>query len=106
MGLPPSGGFTAKWLLLTAAIDSGQWAWALVMAAGGLFAAGYIYRVIAPALAPPHEDSLARPTPGPSSGAALALGLALLAVMLGFAPPEVSRFLLIGAPGAKSELVK
>jgi formate hydrogenlyase subunit 3/multisubunit Na+/H+ antiporter MnhD subunit len=106
MGLPPSGGFTAKWLLLTAAIDSGQWAWALVMAAGGLLAAGYVYRVIAPALAPAQEVSLARPTPGLSSGAALALGLALLAVMLGFAPPELSRFLLIGAPGAKTELVK
>lgn len=106
MGLPPSGGFTAKWLLLTAAIDSGQWLWALVMAAGGLLAAAYVYRVIAPALAPAQEVALASPTPGSSSGAALALGLALLAVMLGFAPPELSKFLLIGAPGAGTDLVK
>src|SRR5262249_17172970 len=35
MGLPPSGGFTAKWLLLMAAIQSGQWWWALVIISGG-----------------------------------------------------------------------
>jgi formate hydrogenlyase subunit 3/multisubunit Na+/H+ antiporter MnhD subunit len=106
MGLPPSGGFTAKWLLLTAAIDSGQWAWALVMAAGGLLAAGYVYRVLAPALAPARDVSPARPAPGASSGAAIALCLALIAVFLGFAPPELSRFLLIGAPSGKTEAVR
>ncbi|MGH8277083.1 MAG: complex I subunit 5 family protein, partial [Steroidobacteraceae bacterium] len=36
MGLPPSGGFAAKWLLLKAAVEAGQWLWALVMLAGGL----------------------------------------------------------------------
>ena len=35
MGLPPSGGFAAKWLLLTAAIEHGQWWWALVILAAG-----------------------------------------------------------------------
>ena len=33
MGLPPSGGFAAKWLLMKASIASGQWLWAIVMAA-------------------------------------------------------------------------
>ena len=28
MGLPPSGGFAAKWLLMKASIESGQWVWA------------------------------------------------------------------------------
>ena len=51
MGLPPSGGFAAKWLLLQASVESGQWVWAVVMLAGGLLAGGYVYRVIAPALA-------------------------------------------------------
>lgn len=101
MGLPPSGGFTAKWLLLTAAIESGQWAWALVMAVGGLFAAGYVYRVIAPALAPAQSPSPAPPTPVSSRGTALALALALFAVMLGFAPPELFGFLKVGAPLAR-----
>lgn len=43
-GLPPSGGFAAKYLVMTAAFTTGQWAWALVMAAGGLLAAIYLYR--------------------------------------------------------------
>lgn len=102
MGLPPSGGFVAKWLLLTAAIQSGQWAWAIIMVVGGLLAAGYVYRVIAPALTParkmPHAASASV-----SSGAALALALALLAVLLGFAPPDLARLLLVGAPAAKME---
>ena len=38
MGLPPSGGFAAKWLLLKASIEAGQWLWAAVMLAGGLAA--------------------------------------------------------------------
>ena len=47
MGLPPSGGFAAKWLLMKASIESGQWLWAIVMAGGGLLAGGYLYRVLA-----------------------------------------------------------
>ena len=39
MGMPPSGGFIAKWLLLTAAVAEGQWWWAVVILAGGLLAA-------------------------------------------------------------------
>src|SRR5262252_457522 len=42
IGLPPSGGFVAKWLLLTAVMTAGQWWWALVMLAGGLLAGGYM----------------------------------------------------------------
>ena len=34
MGLPPSGGFAAKWLLMKASIEAGQWVWAVVMAGG------------------------------------------------------------------------
>lgn len=47
MGLPPSGGFVAKWLLLQAAIGSGQWLWAVVLLGGGLLAAGYTFRILA-----------------------------------------------------------
>jgi multicomponent Na+:H+ antiporter subunit D len=104
MGLPPSGGFAAKWLLLMAAIESGQWLWALVIVAGGLLAAGYVYRVIAPALAP--AEGLA-PVTAPARGrTALALSLALIAIALGFAPPEFATFLQIGAPGAQGALVR
>ncbi|HSO06203.1 MAG TPA: proton-conducting transporter membrane subunit [Pelomicrobium sp.] len=46
IGLPPTGGFMAKWLLLTAAIEAGQWWWALVLVVGGFLAAGYVFRVV------------------------------------------------------------
>ncbi len=46
MGLPPSGGFLAKWLLLRGALGSGQWGWALVMIGGGLLTAAYLFKVL------------------------------------------------------------
>jgi formate hydrogenlyase subunit 3/multisubunit Na+/H+ antiporter MnhD subunit len=36
MGVPPSGGFVAKWMLLSATVMEGQWWWAVVMLVGGL----------------------------------------------------------------------
>lgn len=45
MGMPPTGGFAAKWLLLNAALGSGQWWWAAIMILGGLLSAGYVLRV-------------------------------------------------------------
>ncbi|AJF05552.1 complex I subunit 5 family protein [Geoalkalibacter subterraneus] len=47
IGLPPSGGFFAKWLLLDAAIVTGQWGYVVVMAFGTLLAAAYVVRVLA-----------------------------------------------------------
>jgi len=46
IGLPPTGGFIAKWLMLTSAIESQQWWWVLVMLAGGLLAAAYLFRIL------------------------------------------------------------
>ena len=45
MGLPPSAGFTAKWLLLQAAILAGQWLWVAVLTAGTLLTAAYVFRI-------------------------------------------------------------
>jgi len=45
MGLPPSGGFAAKWLLLQASMASGQWWWILVLIGGGLLSAAYVFRI-------------------------------------------------------------
>ncbi len=97
MGLPPSGGFAAKWLLMKASIASGQWVWAVVMAGGGLLAGGYIYRVLAPALSgksPQLKKAPARSREG------VALVLALVALLLAFAPPSFFIFLQIGRPAA------
>ena len=97
MGLPPSGGFVAKAMLLTAAVGEGQWWWAVVVLTGGLLAGGYIFLVLARALADPGEPLVlvARIS---RSRQAIVLVLALFAVALGFVPLRPSALLLIGRP--------
>jgi multicomponent Na+:H+ antiporter subunit D len=97
MGLPPSGGFAAKWLLMKASIASGQWVWAIVMAGGGLLAGGYLYRVLAPALS--GESPVLKKAPA-RSRESVALALALVALLLAFAPPSFFAFVQIGRPAA------
>ncbi len=46
IGLPPSGGFIGKWLLLSAALQSGQWWWAPVLLAGSLLTAAYAFLIL------------------------------------------------------------
>ncbi|MBE0488676.1 MAG: NADH-ubiquinone oxidoreductase [Halomonas sp.] len=46
MGLPPSAGFTAKWLLMQASLQSGQWLWVVVLVLGTLLTAAYVFRVL------------------------------------------------------------
>jgi formate hydrogenlyase subunit 3/multisubunit Na+/H+ antiporter MnhD subunit len=85
IGLPPSGGFVAKWLLLTAALDSGQWLWAVVIGAGGLLTGAYIFRVLVVALA----DRRAGLPPGPAVpvvAQAMVLVLASASLLLGLIP--------------------
>jgi formate hydrogenlyase subunit 3/multisubunit Na+/H+ antiporter MnhD subunit len=82
IGLPPSGGFLAKWLLLDAAIATGQWSWAMVLLAGGLFTAGYVFIVVSGALGSPHEPLKLR-VAVPKYQEAAALTLALLSLLLG-----------------------
>jgi multicomponent Na+:H+ antiporter subunit D len=85
MGMPPSGGFVAKWLLLRAAVESGQWWWSLVIVGGGLLTGGYVYRVLAAVLAGAESGPAVRP-PAAETREAIALGLALVSVLLGFVP--------------------
>ena len=95
MGLPPSGGFVAKWLLLSAAIDSGQWWWALVILAGGLLTGGYLFRVLAPALADT-DRPLATYAPVERYREAVVLALALVSMLLGLLPFASFGLLQIG----------
>lgn len=100
MGLPPSGGFIGKWLLLTASLETGQWWWALVLIVGGLLAAAYIFRVLGFAFLKaegpgPTVEEPARASPGRLL-ARVALFLALLSLGLGFTAPPV--FELLGDP--------
>jgi multicomponent Na+:H+ antiporter subunit D len=85
MGLPPSGGFVAKWLLLYASVASGQWWWAVAILAGGLLTGTYLFRVLNAALAAPAEPL----SPGPEvrlQRELAVLGLALLSMLLGLLP--------------------
>ncbi|KAA6187056.1 oxidoreductase [Thiohalocapsa marina] len=46
IGLPPSGTFIAKWILLEQSLILGLWWWVLVMMIGTLLAVGYVFRVL------------------------------------------------------------
>ncbi|KTG28226.1 NADH-ubiquinone oxidoreductase [Idiomarina sp. WRN-38] len=81
MGLPPSSGFTAKWLLLQAMVLTQQWLAVAALLAGTLLTAAYVFRVFRYSFdetAPRHDyQPLA---PGMD---AVALALALAALLLG-----------------------
>lgn len=98
MGLPPSGGFIGKWMLLTAAFGSGQWWWALVMNVGGLLAAGYVLVVVRHAVRFRPVDIRFYAVPRGMQWAALAL--ALFSILLGISGPLPLDFLEIGSPFA------
>src|SRR6516164_9708389 len=97
MGLPPSGGFVAKAMLLSAAVAESQWWWAVVVLIGGLLAAGYVFLVLARALADASE-SLTLLSPISPSRQAVVVALALCAVLLGFIPLRPLELLQIGRP--------
>jgi multicomponent Na+:H+ antiporter subunit D len=101
MGLPPSGGFLAKWLLLIASIVTDQWWWALVMLAGTLLAGGYLYRVLAPLLSDGDEPLVLRQAV-PWHREAMVLALAICSVLLGILPLGLSELLQIGQPAFAS----
>ncbi|MFP7754701.1 complex I subunit 5 family protein [Thermodesulfobacteriota bacterium B35] len=81
MGLPPSGGFISKWLLLEASIRSGQWWWAMPLIAGGLLTGAYVFRVIGHAFTPSDLPRTSRTVPLRMEWTALLM--AMLAIALG-----------------------
>lgn len=95
MGLPPSGGFTAKWFMVSTAIDTGQWWWAIVLLGGGVLTAVYIFLVLRYAFLPPTPPAFA---PVPKMLEVTALLLALLALAIGFRAAEPFELLEMGTP--------
>lgn len=85
MGLPPSGGFIGKWLLLEAALSAGAWWLVATILAGGLLAGGYVYRVLAACFQDAPDDVVTHPVSRTAELAALAL--ALVALALSFTAP-------------------
>jgi formate hydrogenlyase subunit 3/multisubunit Na+/H+ antiporter MnhD subunit len=100
MGLPPSGGFIAKWLMLTAAFAADELVWAGAILAGGLLAAIYLFRPLSRMLDkadPPELNPIAR------RREILPMSLAALAVLMGVAPGGLYALLQIGRPEAALE---
>ncbi len=87
IGLPPSAGFIAKWLLLGGAISSGQWWWAAAILFGGLLAAAYIFRFLNVVFDQSQAAELSaqrHARPVPLTMALCGLALAVMAILMGF----------------------
>ena len=102
IGLPPSGGFAAKWLLLEGAIRADAWWLFAVTLGGSLLAAGYVFRVLACCF-----DRSDRAVVSPASprvagrhGGGSPLVLALAALVLGFIGVPVLELLNAAAFGS------
>ncbi|MFO7778752.1 MAG: proton-conducting transporter membrane subunit [Nitriliruptoraceae bacterium] len=96
VGLPPSGGFVAKWYLLVASITTGQWWWVVVLVAGTLLTVGYLMRFVRPAFAPLPEND--QPVPRRDARDLVALALATSTLALGLFPGPLLELLAIGGP--------
>jgi multicomponent Na+:H+ antiporter subunit D len=103
VGLPPSGGFIGKWLLINASIANQQWWLAALIAAGSLLAAGYILRVLPCAFR--NAPGMERPKVLSPLTEWAALGLALAAIGLGLVAIYPLGLLEIGSPVAGSLIV-
>ncbi len=93
-GLPPSGGFIGKWLLLEAAVTQGRWDFVVVIVIGGLLAAIYVFKVLGYAFT--QADVLRESRAVPASMEWAALSLAIGAILLGLLALPVLGLLDIG----------
>ncbi|XXF76963.1 proton-conducting transporter membrane subunit [Myxococcaceae bacterium GXIMD 01537] len=96
IGMPPSGGFIAKWFLLRESVRTGQWWWGVVLLLGGLLAAGYVFRILRGSFLPLPPGTKVRAIPLGNELASLAL--ALIALVLGLVPWLPLDLLSVGAP--------
>ena len=82
IGLPPSGGFLAKWMLLKGVFLSGQWWWAPAILAGSLLTAGYVFKLLRLAFAPARVKDPFRPVPKILQVCALLLALGSFLIVI------------------------
>jgi formate hydrogenlyase subunit 3/multisubunit Na+/H+ antiporter MnhD subunit len=85
IGVPPSGAYLAKDLLLQATAGTGQWWWGVVIQLGGTFTSAYLLLVLAQALMPTSSPITAR-TRVPRIQELAALALAACSLLLGLFP--------------------
>jgi formate hydrogenlyase subunit 3/multisubunit Na+/H+ antiporter MnhD subunit len=102
MGLPPSGGFIGKWLLLEAAISQERWGMVAVMVFGGLLAAAYIFMVLGHAFTRATKSQVSRAVPARMEWAAMLLAIG--AILLGFLSLPVLSLVGSGDPFGSSEV--
>ncbi len=104
IGLPPSGGFIGKWLILKLAIDQGN-AWIVItLLAGSLLSTAYIFKVLGhtfTSAAVPHE-----PIHVPWRMQWVALVLAAMSILLSFMSPEVMKLLNLGLPFGSENVIE
>jgi multicomponent Na+:H+ antiporter subunit D len=96
IGLPPSGGFVAKWMLMKAVIASGQWWWLPVIVGGGLLTAGYVFLMLRHTFVPGERGRA--PARVPLGMQLSALALAASAVVMGLRLEEPLALLRVGGP--------
>jgi len=94
MGLPPSGGFVAKWLMVEASLKSGQWWWAFALIIGSLAAAAYVFKVVGHAFTQTTVRGQTNAVPALMEWTALAL--ALTSILLGLVASWPLAWLEIG----------
>jgi multicomponent Na+:H+ antiporter subunit D len=85
IGLPSSGAYLAKELLLTASGQTGQWWWAVLIQSGGILTASYVVLVLCHALSPA-QAPIMLPSQIPRVSQTAALALALCSLLLGLLP--------------------
>lgn len=98
IGLPPSGGFMAKWLLLKAALTGGQWGYLLVILLGGLLTVTYTYRVFSSAFMYKPMVTTCRLLPARMHW--IPLVLSLISLALGLFASQVLSLVQVGSPWA------
>lgn len=82
-GLPPSLGFTGKFLLLESSVQTGRWYWAVPVVVGGLISAAYVMRVVGLTFDRSPTDAPHGARPATWSREVPAVVLAALVVVLG-----------------------
>lgn len=75
IGLPPSGGFIGKWLLLESAVMQSQWYWVGVIIVGSLLAAAYMFKVVGHAFTQAQTTHEAQAVPATMEWVALVLAI-------------------------------
>lgn len=103
MGLPPTGAFIAKWMLLKAAFSGGQFGIAVIIVVGGLLAAAYLLRVLSASFTKlPETESEVALRPVPRLLEQVTFGLATVSLLLGLASAPAIALLRIGSPWAST----